>query len=146
VKALRELYPHLEVRNLSGVTAFFNPGEKQSLLDITFPHRADIQETLAQAIWVDDETLGIRYRVPTLENALANKYGAMLTLTRDVEKRVMDTADFAFMVRHSEDPGRAPIELDKLAALGEKVWPGGGGAEILGLVEQVKRREPIDLK
>src|SRR4029077_9087492 len=35
VKAIRELYPHLEVRNFSGVTAFFVPGEKQSVIDVT---------------------------------------------------------------------------------------------------------------
>jgi hypothetical protein len=26
---------------------FFLPGEKQSVLDVTYPHRADLQETLS---------------------------------------------------------------------------------------------------
>ena len=42
------------------------------------------------------------------------------------------------MVMHSQDEGQQPIDLHKLAALGEKVWPGGGGEQILRLVEQVK--------
>src|SRR5439155_23920249 len=41
VKAMKALYPELEVRDLRGVTAFFLPGEKVSVLDITYPHRAD---------------------------------------------------------------------------------------------------------
>jgi hypothetical protein len=42
------------------------------------------------------------------------------------------------MVKHSLDEGQQPIDLDQLAALGEKVWPGGGGQELLRLVEDVK--------
>src|SRR5262245_57592054 len=67
VKALRDRYPQLEVRQFFGVTAFFLPGETLSLLDVTYPHRADQEETLATAIWVEEE--GRRYRVPTLEAA-----------------------------------------------------------------------------
>jgi hypothetical protein len=45
---------------------------------------------------------------------------------------------------HSLDEGQTPIDLEKLAAFGEKVWP-GGGAEILRLVEQVKAGQVINL-
>src|SRR5438105_9516767 len=41
VRAIRELYPHLEARTFAGVTAFFVPGEKHSVIDITYSHRAD---------------------------------------------------------------------------------------------------------
>src|SRR5262249_51606378 len=125
VNALKALYPDLEVRQFFGVTGFFAPGETQSLIDVTYPHRADIQATLATAVWVEDR--GQRYRVPALETALANKYGAMLAINRDPIKRGQDALDFAAMVRHSMDPGRDPIDLDRMAVLGEKVWPGGGG-------------------
>lgn len=136
VKALCELYPQLETHQHAGVTAFYVPGEYQSVLDVTYPHRADIQQTLETAIWVTDK--GRRYRIPTLECALANKYGAMLALSRDLFKRGQDALDFASMVKHSMDVGRQPIDLSRLAELGELVWPGGGGPEILRLVEQVK--------
>ena len=46
--------------------------------------------------------------------------------------------DFFYMVRHAADEGREPIDLEKLRDLGEKVWPGGGGAEIVRLVEEAK--------
>jgi hypothetical protein len=145
VKAIEGLYPELEVRTFFGVTGFFIPGEKQSVIDVTYPHRPDIEETLANPIWVKDKAQGLRYRIPSLEAALANKYGAMLTLSREPEKRAIDSADFGWMVKHSLDEGRQPIDLEKLAALGEKVWPGGGRAEILRLVEDVKTGRPIQL-
>ena len=136
VNAIKALYPQLEVRQFAGVTGFFAPGETMSLIDVTYPHRADIQETLKTAVLVTEGDL--TYRVPALEAALANKYGAMLSPNRDLGKRLQDAADFSFMVMHSFDEGQQPIDLDRLAALGEKVWPGGGGQEILRLVEDVK--------
>lgn len=136
VLAVRALYPQLEARRFAGVTGFFPPGEKQSVVDVTYPHRADNAETLRTAVWVTERNQ--KYRVPSLEAALANKYGAMLTPTRDSIKRGQDGVDFAAMVKHSLDEGRQPIDLTKLETLGEMVWPGGGGAEILRLVEEVK--------
>jgi hypothetical protein len=143
VKAVRELYPQLEVREFAGVWAFFVPGEKDSVIDITYPHRPDLAETLAHPVWVEDR--GLRYRIPALEAALANKYGAMLTPTRNLEKRGQDVVDFRLMVKHSLDEGQQAIDLERLAVLGEKVWPGGGGEEILRLVEQVKAGRSFNL-
>ena len=91
--------------------------------------------TLQTGIWVESE--GARYRVPTLECALANKYGAMLTLSRDAAKRALDAADFSFMVKHTKDEGRPPVDLKLLAELGEKVWP-GGGKELVQIFEDAK--------
>jgi hypothetical protein len=139
VKAMQALYPQLELRVLAGVAAFFVPGETESVIDVTYPHRHDIGETLATAIWIVDK--GRRYRIPALEAALANKYGAMLTPTRDPGKRGMDMVDFYTMVKHSQEEGRAPIDIERVAELGELVWPGGGGAEIVRFVEQAKAGE-----
>jgi len=143
VKALRDLYPQLEARTFPGLTAFFVAGEKSSVIDVTYPHRADIEETLANPTWVDDSEQEVRYRIPSLEEALANKYGAMLTPTRDLLKRMQDAVDFSGMVQHSADEGRDAIDLERLKVLGEKVWPGGGGEEVLRLVEQVQAGRAI---
>jgi hypothetical protein len=145
VKAIQALYPNLEVRNVLGVVAFFLPGEKESVIDVTYPHRADIEETLKNPTWTENKELGLRYRVPSLEEALANKYGAMITPTRRLAKRQQDIVDFSLMVMHSMDEGREAIDLDRLKVLGEKVWPAGGGKEILRLVEQVKAGKAINL-
>jgi hypothetical protein len=145
VNVIKALYPQLEVRDFHGVTAFFIPGEKESVIDVTYPHRPDIAETLANPVWTEDKATGLRYRIPALETALANKYGAMVTPNRDAGKRAIDVGDFTFMVKHSMDERRQPIDLQMLEALGEKVWPGGGGKEILRLVEQVKAGKLINL-
>jgi hypothetical protein len=145
VHALQSLYPVLETRQFSGLTAFFVPGEKSSLIDVVYPHRADIAYTLESAIWVTEKNRNLRYRVPSLESALANKYGAMVTISRSLVKRAQDAVDFMAMVRHSMDAGRAPIHLDKLVTLGALVWPEGGGTEIRRLVEQIVAGKAIDL-
>lgn len=136
VKVIRDLYPQLEERRFTGLTAFFPPGEKDSVIEIAHPQRRDNAETLATGIWIEERNL--RYRIPTLEAALANKYGAMLTPTRDPGKRGMDGVDFYNMVKHSLDEGREPIDLTVLESLGEMVWPNGGGKEILRVVEEAK--------
>jgi hypothetical protein len=146
VNALKALYPQLVVKSFPGVSSFFIPGEMQSVIDVTYPHRADLEETLAHPVTVENKALGLRYKIPSLEAALANKYGAMLTPTRDVGKRQLDVADFTWMVTHSLDEGQQRIDLQKLESLGEKVWPGGGGKEILRLVQQVQAGQPISLE
>ncbi len=49
------------------------------------------------------------------------------------------------MMQHSGDEGRRPIDLRRLEAMGKKVWPEGGGQEILRLVEQVRAGRAISL-
>jgi hypothetical protein len=68
-----------------------------------------------------------------------------LTPGRDSRKRRQDVLDFEWMVVHSMDHDRQPIDLSKLELLGEKVWPGGGGKEILRLVDEVKTGHAINL-
>ncbi len=138
VKAIRELYPALESRDFTGVTAFFLPAEKESVIDVCYPHRADNAETLANPIWVKTPQ-GLKYRIPSLECALANKYGAMLTPNRHQKKRAQDALDFAWMVEHSMEEGQKPIDMKRLATLGEMVWPGGGGRELVRLGEDAKQ-------
>jgi hypothetical protein len=145
INAIRALYPELEVRKFTGVTAFFIPGEKTSVIDVTSPHRADLEETLANPTWTENKEQDLRYLIPSLEEALANKYGAMLTATRDLDKRMQDAVDFTRMVQHADDDGQRPIDLARLETLGEKVWPMGGGEEILRLVAQVKAGRAIHL-
>jgi hypothetical protein len=144
VNAIKALYPTLEMNAYPMMTRFYIPGEKESVIDIVCPLRADNEETLANPTWTRNDE-GLRYRIPSLEEALANKYGAMLSPTRSLGKRTLDMADFIWMVTHSLDKGRQPIDLRRLKFLGEKVWPGGGGEEILRLVEQVKAGKATSL-
>jgi hypothetical protein len=143
VNALKGLYPHLEVRQVYGVMAFFEPGETASVIDVTYPHRPDLAETLTHPLWVNDH--GLRYRIPSREAALANKYGAMLTPNRSLGKRAIDVGDFINIVMHSLDEGQQPIDLARLKVLGEMVWPGSGGEEILHLVDLIKAGRSFNL-
>ena len=144
VKAIADLYPQLAVRAFTGLTAFFLEGDTRSVIDVSCPHRADLQETLANAIWTENEEK-TRYRIPNREEALANKYGAMIAPNRELAKRLQDAADFTWMVTHSKDEGQLPIDLVRLEALGEKVWPGGGGEEIKRLVTETLAGSAIDI-
>jgi len=125
VNALKALYPQMEVRKFDATASFFVPGEKESVIDVIYPYRADIEFTLQTAVRIEEE--GLAYRIPKLEAAVANKYGAMLTPTRDPLTRAQDAVDFHLMVRHSTDEGRDPIDLKALAVLGEKVRAGEAG-------------------
>lgn len=110
VSVLRAAFPSLETRQVAEGTDFFLPGKNERLIDVAYPHRPDLAGTLETDLWVGDGSL--RYRVPTLEAALANKYGAMLTSGRNCIRRMQDLVDFCFMVRHSLDDGRTPIHLN----------------------------------
>ena len=145
VKAIRGLYPQLQERSFPGLIAFFIPGEKESVVDVIYPHRADLAEALENPVWTENKEEGVRYRIPTLEAALSSKYGAMLNPSRALDQRIQDSADFTRMVQHSYDEGQLPIDLERLELLGEKVWPGGGGKEILRMVEQVKAGKAISI-
>jgi hypothetical protein len=145
VHALEQAFPELEVHAFPNVTGFFRPGEQESVIDVAMPHRKDNAESLVDTVWVDDREKGVRYRIPSLECCVANKYGAMVLVTRPAQKRLMDVADFGWMVLHSTDPGERPLDLERLRELGELVWPGGGGEEILRLVDMVKANKLIDL-
>jgi hypothetical protein len=109
------------MRKLTRMTTFSAPGERHSVIDVVCPFRADNEETLANPTWTENEKEGLRYRIPSLAEALANKYGAMLTPRRERGKRIMDMADFTFMVAHSLDEGREPIDLRRLEFLGESM-------------------------
>jgi hypothetical protein len=145
VKSIQTLYPELEPHSFPGGIAFFISGEKDPVIDVAYPFRGDLEETLIHSVWVEEKAQGVRYRIPALENTLANKYGAMKTLARELGTRQLDGVDFGWMEVHSLDEGRQPIDPEKLAALGEKVWSGGGGKEILRLVEEVKAGRAIQL-
>jgi hypothetical protein len=69
----------------------------------------------------------------------------MLSPARASRKRRQDVLDFEWMVTHSTDEGQKAIDLERLEILGEKVWPQGGGKEILRLVEEVKAGNAIQL-
>ena len=67
---------------------------------------------------VDDET---GHRLPTLEAALVSKYAAMVSPSRERDKKEQDMADFRRLVRANRDR----ISADDLRRLAELVWEEG---------------------
>src|SRR5262245_3700698 len=63
----------------------------------------------------------VKCKIPSLEMALALKFAPMISLMRADYKKYMDAADFIRIVNVNPD-----INLEKLAALGDLVYPGGG--------------------
>jgi hypothetical protein len=145
VRALASIYRKLETCEVDEGVFFFIPGEKYHQIKVLRPCSPDLKELFRDAIRIVSDESAPRYRIPSLESTVASKYAAMRSRKRDVATRMMDAVDFDWMVIHSTDPGRKPIDLARLEFLGEKVWPGGGGKEILRLVDEVKAGKAINL-
>jgi hypothetical protein len=139
-KAVRELlaaFPHLEEENHEVVVRLRDRETKVVSIDVMKPNQDLTRAALKNTRAVEAE--GHTYHIPSLEMALALKFAPMISLTRSQEKKHFDTGDFITMIKVNAD-----IDLDRLAELGELVYP-GGGAEVVKLVGQVRRGERLVL-
>lgn len=136
VRALTEAFPSLEPVELEVVTRLKRRNSDDILIDVMKP-TALYREAFKHTHEVQSGK--VSYRVPSLEMALAMKFGPMVSLTRDGAKKLVDSHDFIMMVRSHED-----IDLEELARLGDLVFP-TGGAEIVELVRRVRAGETLIL-
>jgi hypothetical protein len=128
VRAIQDAFPQLQVVDYPVVTRFLDPVTKAPLIGLMKPNQPLFKVAFRQTV-LDAEG----YLIPNLEFALACKFAAMVSPNRADEKKFLDAADFTSIVRKN----LAAIRQDRLRRLGEKVYP-GGGAEIIGLVEDIK--------
>jgi predicted nucleotidyltransferase len=128
VRAIQDAFPQLQVVDYPVVTRFLDPVTKAPLIDLMKPNQPLFKVAFRQTV-LDAEG----YLIPNLEFALACKFAAMVSPNRQERKKYLDAADFMAIVE-SNAPA---IRLDRLRRLGERVYP-GGGAEIIGLVEDAK--------
>jgi hypothetical protein len=136
-KATRVLlakYPHLEARDEEVVVRLQDRETRSVLIDLMKP-RALYRETFKHTHTVT--VRGQRYRIASLEMALAMKFAAMISPNRLEEKRLQDAADFIAVVRRN-----LGIDLPILARLGNSVY-NGGGAEICDMVHKVRAGEKL---
>ncbi|MBM4067446.1 MAG: hypothetical protein FJ271_00670 [Planctomycetes bacterium] len=139
-KAARHLldeYPHLEAKDHEVVTRLADRESGDVAIDLMKPNQPLYREVFKHTHPIS--TAKQQYRVPCLEMALAMKFAAMISLTRSDEKKHMDAHDFIRMVRVNPE-----IDSDRLAALGELVYA-GGGQEIAEKVRQVRAGETLRL-
>jgi hypothetical protein len=143
VKALRQAWPNLIVRELPQVVRFLDPadldpgGKPKAVIDLMQPWGKFQETILKHHVLVDEQT---QHRIPTLEAALVAKYAAMVSPHRDREKREYDAGDFRRMVRANHNR----IRRDVLRRLADEVWE-GAGAEIEQFLETALSDEPFPI-
>jgi len=136
VKLLLEEFPGLKEDDLEVVTRLRDRDTEEVAIDIMKPrdlYRATFKYTHA----VQEGKL--KYRIPSLEMCLAMKFAPMTSPNRDGAKKLMDAHDFILIVRANPD-----LDLEKLAHLGDLVYP-EGGKEIVELVQRVRAGETLIL-
>jgi hypothetical protein len=137
VQALRTAFPRLTVSDTPVVTRFTEPTTGKVVLDVMKPNQP--LHRVAMRFTRRIETRQRVYHVPSLEFALAMKFAAMVSPFRAADKKYIDAADFMRIVSANSD-----IDLDKLAQLGRRVYP-GGGKEIVEMVRRVRAGERLEL-
>jgi hypothetical protein len=135
VRALHEAYPDLTISDFPVVARFIDPATGRPVIDVMKPTQTVYHVVFRQTIPVGDT-----HWIPNLEMALAAKFAAMVSPNRDYDKKLLDAADFANVVRYN----RAAINLRKLQSLGDKVYP-EGGAEILQMIQDLDAGRPLEI-
>jgi hypothetical protein len=135
VKALQQAYKDLVIKQLDIVTRFIDPQSGLQIIDVVRPYHTLDHYALKHSIPV-----GKTHRVPDLETAIASKFAAMISLTREVQKRLQDAADMAGIIAHNA----ADLDRGKLEELGETVYT-GGGKELLEHVDAVLAGRPVNI-
>jgi hypothetical protein len=137
VKALLAAFPHLEADDQEVVTRLCDPETGQVVIDVIKPNQPLYRVGFKHTHTVEVE--GERYEVPSLEMALAMKFGPMVSPNRPIDRKYQDAADFIRMAKTNAD-----IDMEQLAELGELVYP-GGGKEIVQFVAQARAGERLKL-
>lgn len=136
LKALLKEFPYLESVDAPVVTRLKDPKTGQVVIDLMKPNE------LYRAAFKHTHTVlsgKLKYRVPSLEMALAMKFAAMVSPNREDVKKIVDSHDFIVMVRANPE-----LDLEKLKMLGDLVYP-EGGQEILELIRRVRAGETLIL-
>jgi hypothetical protein len=119
-KAVWELakgFPKLRVKEVSGMTMLLDPATGESSIDVIKPFCPLFQAVFRNAVMAPGG-----YAIPTLEMAVALKYAAMVSQTREAENKMQDAVDFISIVKRNH----TQLDRSKLRRLAEKVYVGGG--------------------
>jgi hypothetical protein len=126
---LAAAFPHLSIEEHPVVIRFKLNGRE--MIDIIRPTSDSIfKAALKYAVRV--RLSGTQTDVPQLEMALALKFAAMASPTRQTKDKYQDAHDFIAMIQHNPD-----VDLAKAEKFGELVYL-GGGKEILKLVADAR--------
>jgi hypothetical protein len=137
IKALLAAFAHLEADDLPVVTRLRDRETHTVAIDVMRPNQQLFGEVFKHTHTVSLE--GQTFRIPSLEMALAMKFEPMVSVHRSDADKFQDAHDFMYMVKSNPK-----IDLAKLEALGDFVYP-GGGKEIVEKVRQVRAGEKLNL-
>src|SRR5262249_10880901 len=128
---------HLEVDEHPVVTRLRDRESHEVRIDVMKPNQELYRHVFKHTHTVTSH--GRIYKIPSLEMALAMKFAPMISLNRADIDKYQDAHDFGRMV-----VSNPTIDLQKLAELGDLVYP-GGGKELVEKVGQVRRGEKLNL-
>jgi hypothetical protein len=135
VRALQSAYPKLTVKDSREVARFIDPATGMGVIDVWKP----VQRAL-QAVFRYTISMGETHKIQDLEMALVSKFVAMISPNRRLDKKLIDAGDFTNVALFN----RGSLDLEKLARLGEKVYP-GGSAEIVRIIVDLDAGRTIRL-
>jgi hypothetical protein len=136
-RALLAVYPQLQVDDQEVVVRLSDPESGKVVIDIMKSNQPLYRECLKHTQTIESE--GESYKIPTVEMALAMKFGPMVSIVRAEEKKYRDASDFMRIVKTNPN-----IDLELLEELGDLVYP-GGGKEIIELVRKIRAGEKLQL-
>lgn len=135
VAALTAAFTDLEAVDLPVVIRLRDRASKDVAIDVMKPVQQPYREAFrhTRAVEIDGQPT----HIPTLEMALVMKFAPMISLYRQDKDKYQDAHDFICMVQENSD-----YDQDKLAQLGDLVYP-GGGKEVLELARRALAGEKL---
>jgi hypothetical protein len=135
VKVLVAAFPHLEPVELPVVIRLRERGTLDVVIDVMKPAQQPYREIFHNTHLVTSAKQ--KYRVPTLEMAIAMKFSAMTSLYRADKDKFQDAHDFILLVENNQE-----IDREKLSELASLIYP-EGGKDVLELVRKVLAGEKL---
>lgn len=128
-EAILAAFPSLIVEEHPVVIRFKRDG--RAAIDLIRPTSSAIfKAALKHSVRV--KLAGVLTDVPRLEMALALKFAAMVSPTRQLKDKYQDAHDFIAIIQHN-----AELDAGKLESFGELAYP-GGGEEIMKLAADAR--------
>ncbi|HEY7153913.1 MAG TPA: hypothetical protein VH575_08120 [Gemmataceae bacterium] len=137
VRVLLAAFPQLQAEEHEDETRLRDAETGQVLIDVMKPNQPLYRDAFKHTHLVKWQ--GQTYRIPSLELALAMKFLAMISVSRDYADKHCDAGDFIGMVQSN-----SAIDSRKLHALGQLIY-NGGGDEIVENVRKVRAGEKLIL-
>jgi predicted nucleotidyltransferase len=137
VDSLLAAFPRLKLEDHHGVARLLDPESPKAAIKVLKAVEDLLQTALMHTCEVEFD--GVKYRIPSLETALALKFAPLVRLSRGDALWYLHAHDFISIAKMNPD-----IDLDQLAELGDLVYL-GGGKEIVEKLGQARRGEMMTL-